>query len=126
MSALQPVHNADPRPEETWLLRAYDAFNRRDVDTVLAMMHPEVNWPNGMEGGIEHGREAVRSYWTRQWSMIDSHVEPISFETLQDGRIDVTVNQTAKDLSGNLLVDETVHHVYTIEHGLIHSMEIQK
>ncbi len=126
MSALQPVHNADPRPEETWLLRAYDAFNGRDVDTVLAMMHPEVNWPNGMEGGIEHGREAVRSYWTRQWSMIDSHVEPISFETLQDGRIDVTVNQTAKDLSGNLLVDETVHHVYTIEHGLIHSMEIQK
>lgn len=123
---MPPVHNPDPRVDEIWLSNAYNAFNRRDVDTVLAMMHPEVDWPNGMEGGIEHGREAVRSYWARQWSMIDSHVEPVSFEKLEDGRVDITVHQTVKDLSGNLLIDENVHHIYTIENGLIQSMEIKK
>jgi len=123
---MHPVHNPGLQPGELWLSSAYNAFNRRDVDTALAMMHPEVDWPNGMEGGIEHGREAVRNYWTRQWSMVDSHVEPVSFEKMGDGRIDITVHQTVKDLSGNVLIDETVHHIYTIEDGLVHSMEIKK
>src|SRR5258705_9031085 len=42
----------------------YAAFNARDVDRVLAAMHPDVDWPNGMEGGYVHGRDAVRDYWT--------------------------------------------------------------
>jgi len=33
------------------LIYVYDAFNRRDVDSILALMHPEVEWPNGMDGG---------------------------------------------------------------------------
>jgi len=30
---------------------AYSAFNKRDIDTVLKIMHPEVTWLNGWEGG---------------------------------------------------------------------------
>jgi hypothetical protein len=33
------------------LAHTYAAFNGRDIDAVLAVMHPEVDWPNGMEGG---------------------------------------------------------------------------
>ena len=40
---------------EKLLGRIYDAFNRRDIDTVLAAMHPAVDWPNGM-GGRPRGR----------------------------------------------------------------------
>ena len=40
---------------EALLERTYAAFNARDVDAVLAMMHAEVDWPNGMEGGRVHG-----------------------------------------------------------------------
>jgi hypothetical protein len=29
-----------------------------------------------MDGGYVHGREAVREYWTRQWTMVSPHVEP--------------------------------------------------
>jgi hypothetical protein len=43
----------------TW---AYAAFNARALDTLLALLHPEVDWPNGMEGGRVHGRDAVRGY----------------------------------------------------------------
>ena len=112
--------------QEIILKQTYEHFNDRNIDATLAMMHPEVDWPNGMEGGIEHGHEAVRNYWTRQWKILDPHVEPIKFNMEKDGKIDVTVHQVVHDVNGNLLVDQIIHHVYTFEEGLIKSMEIQK
>ena len=53
------------------LTEAYRAFNAREIDAVLAIMHHDVDWPNGMEGGRVHGHEGVRDYWTRQWAMIN-------------------------------------------------------
>ena len=53
---------------EELLRRAYAAFNARDIDGALALMHPDVDWPNGMEGGREHGHDAVRAYWERQFA----------------------------------------------------------
>ena len=50
-------------------------------------MHPEVEWANGMEGGTVCGHLAVREYWTRQWAVIDPHVEPLSFEEDGTGRV---------------------------------------
>lgn len=41
--------------EEQLLRRAYEAFNARDIDAALALMHLDVDWPNGMEGGRERG-----------------------------------------------------------------------
>jgi hypothetical protein len=55
---------------EDLLRRSYAAFNRRDIEAVLAVMHTDVNWPNGMEGGRIIGHDGVRRYWTRQWSII--------------------------------------------------------
>jgi hypothetical protein len=112
--------------QEVILKQTYQHFNDRDIDATLAMMHPGVDWPNGMEGGIEHGHEAVRNYWTRQWKILDPHVEPIQYNSEEDGRINVTVHQVVHDIEGNLLVDQIIHHVYTFEHGLIKAMEIQK
>jgi ketosteroid isomerase-like protein len=53
------------------LSSAYAAFNTRDIDGALSAMQPDVAWANGMEGGIVHGSEGVRAYWTRQWQMIE-------------------------------------------------------
>jgi hypothetical protein len=88
-------------------------------------MHPDVEWPNGMEGGWVYGREGIRAYWTRQWSMIDPHVEPTHFESSDDGRIIVHVHQVVRDLDGTVLRDSTVQHVYSIDRGLIQRMEIR-
>ena len=38
------------------LQRMYAAFNRRDIETVLAAMQDDVDWPNGMEGGRVLGK----------------------------------------------------------------------
>ena len=59
----------------------YALFNARAMDRLLASMDPEVVWANGMDGGYVHGREGVRAYWTRQWSIIDPHVEPETFSS---------------------------------------------
>jgi ketosteroid isomerase-like protein len=110
--------------EEQLLRRAYAAFNARDIDGALALMHPDVDWPNGMEGGRELGREAVRAYWTRQFGLIDSHVEPLGFEVDADGRIVVDVHQVVRDLEGSVLSDGRVRHVYTLRDGLVSRMDI--
>jgi hypothetical protein len=112
--------------EEQLLRRAYEAFNARDVDGALALMHPDVDWPNGMEGGRELGHDAVRAYWTRQFGMIDSHVEPVGFESDADGRVVVDVHQVVRDLDGELLSDGLVQHVYTFRNGLVTHMEIRE
>jgi hypothetical protein len=102
----------------------YAGFNARNIDAVLELTHPNVDWPNGMEGGRVHGHSEVRDYWTRQWSLIDPNVDPVGFETEEAGRTVVTVHQVVRDLDGKLLLDQTVKHVYLIEDGLIQSMEI--
>ena len=106
------------------LERTYAAFNARDIDAVLAAMHPEVDWPNGMEGGRVLGHAAVRAYWIRQWTLIDPRVEPTGFSVEADGRIAVQVRQVVRDPAGRLLREDTVQHVYTLRDGLITSMEI--
>jgi hypothetical protein len=110
--------------EEALLRRAYEAFNARDIDGALALMHPDVDWPNGMVGGRERGYAAVRAYWTWQFGQIDSHVEPIGFEVDSEGRIVVDVHQVVRDLEGAVLSDGRVRHVYTFRDGLVERMDI--
>jgi ketosteroid isomerase-like protein len=107
------------------LQRVYAAFNRREIENVLVDMHPEVDWPNGMEGGRVLGTAAVRDYWKRQFESLDPRVEPQRFTTEADGRIAVEVHQVVHDKTGKLLVDQMVQHVYKIRDGLIRSMEIR-
>jgi ketosteroid isomerase-like protein len=110
--------------DQDLLRSAYKSFNARDLDSVLRTLHQEVDWPNGMEGGRVHGHAGVRDYWTRQWNLVDPHVEPVSFAAREDGRVAVTVHQTVRDMSGKVLMDQFVEHIYRIEDGLIVHMEI--
>ena len=89
-------------------------------------MHPEVHWPNGWEGGWVEGREGVRHYWSRQWAAINPSVEPRGFRHEPDGRITVSVHQIVRDLTGNVLADEMVEHVYLVKDGLVRQMDIRK
>lgn len=108
------------------LQKAYEEFNARNIDAVLSTMKADVEWPNGMEGGIVHGHDEVRSYWTRQWGVIDPHVEPLKFASEDSGRVVVSVHQIVRDLAGQVLFDRIVQHVYTLEDGLVRSMQIRE
>jgi hypothetical protein len=111
--------------EQELLSRIYADFNARRMESVLARMHPDVEWPNGMEGGSVLGVEAVRAYWTRQWAMLDPHVEPVEIRQDDAGRYVVEVHQTVRDLQGTLLVDTRIRHAYRIRNQLIERMDIK-
>ena len=120
------MHTEDFNRLKTILTGAYDAFNKRDITGALKKMQPDVSWPNGMEGGTVYGHDGVRSYWSRQWTLIDPHVEPLDFRLEDDGRVTVTVHQVVHTLAGNLLADQTVYHVYTFKDELVAGMEIKQ
>jgi ketosteroid isomerase-like protein len=111
---------------EATLRQTYRAFNERDIEAVLRLIHPEVDWPNAWEGGRVVGRDAVRDYWTRQFAEISSNVEPESFTEEPDGAITVDVHQVVHDAnSGDLLTDSRVRHRYWFDDaGLVTRMEV--
>jgi hypothetical protein len=112
-------------PDVDALLRGtYVAFNARDIDAVLAVMHPDVDWPNLMDGVRARGHDAVRDYWARQFAAIDPHVEPVRITAQPDGRVAVDVHQVVRDRDGAVLADQMVRHTYTIRDGLIARMEV--
>jgi ketosteroid isomerase-like protein len=113
-------------PTRKVIHEAYRAFNAREMDAALATMQSNVEWPNGMEGGTVFGHKGVRDYWTRQWGMIDPHVEPVKLTADGHGRIVVEVHQVVRELNGKILLDRMVEHVYSFEDGLIRSMEIRE
>ncbi len=112
--------------KEDLITAVYRSFNARDIDAVLARMHPDVDWPNGMEGGRVHGHDAVRAYWQRQWTVVDPRVDPMHIEDDESGRTVVEVHQVIRDMGGKILMDRMVQHVYSIHDGLITRMDIRE
>lgn len=100
-------------------------FNRREIESVLAAMHPEVISENGMEGDHLHGRDEVRNYWKCQWAIINPHVEPLEITPNDKKEVVVKVHQVVSDLKGSLLADRVVVHVFRVRNGLI-ELDIQK
>jgi ketosteroid isomerase-like protein len=108
------------------LRRMYRAFNDRDVDALLAVLAPDVRWPNAWEGGVVHGRDAVRAYWQRQWAEIDPTVDPERVERRADGTSAVRVRQVVRARDGALLSEGVVTHVYRFgADGLVASMDVE-
>lgn len=111
---------------EEIIRQAYQGFNDRNIDAVLQLLHPDVHWPNGWEGGYVNGHEEVRQYWRRQWQELDPIVTPVAFQETPEGQVRVDVHQLIRDLQGNVQADGLVKHVYTFDEGKIKQMVIEK
>src|SRR5258708_9795898 len=111
---------------QTLIAQAFSAFNRRDSDSALALMSESVSWPKASEGGRVVGKEEIRLYWSRQWKDFDPHVEPLEVIDQEGGITAVKVHQLVKSLSGDILSDGEVWHVFTIANGLIERMDLKE
>ncbi len=111
---------------DTLIGEAYSAFNARDIDRALALMTENVRWPKASEGGHVIEKEEIRAYWTRQWQAFDPHVTPTELIGRVDGRTEVRVRQLVKSLTGDVLSNSEVFHVYTIADGLIEGMDLKE
>ena len=103
----------------------YDAFNARDIDTALEGMRPDVDWPNMIDGGREHGHSAVRAYWERQFETTDPRAEPERITLLGDDEVVVDVHTVVRDKEGNVIADNEVQHVYVLRDGLVERMDVR-
>ena len=111
---------------QTLLAQAYSAFNRRDIDGALALMSENISWPKASEGGRVVGKEEIRAYWTRQWQEFDPRVEPLEIVDQEDGTTHVKVHQLVKSMSGDVLSDSEIWHVYAVANGLIERMDLRQ
>jgi ketosteroid isomerase-like protein len=82
---------------------AYAAFNARDIESILQVMHPDVKWSRAWEGDYARGHAEVRAYWQRQWTEINPKVTPVGFSQREDDALVVQVDQLVKDLNGDIL-----------------------
>ena len=101
----------------------YKNFNDRKIDLVISGMTNNVKWANGMEGGYVYGHDAVKDYWTRQFTMVSSNVSPIEIEA-ENEIVKIKVHQVVHDLNGNLLADELVYHFFHLQKNKIAVFEI--
>ncbi|MBP2551809.1 ketosteroid isomerase-like protein [Neorhizobium galegae] len=96
----------------------YVRFNAQDIDGVLESLDENVEWANAMEGGHEHGHEAVKAYWTRQFAMVRPVVTPKDYSQSHSGDVVVQVEQRIYDLDGRPLEGEQEHELRnrTVQH----------
>jgi hypothetical protein len=87
-------------------------------------MREDVVWANGLKGGFIYGRDNVREYWRRQFETLDPRLEPLEFSADGENQTIVRLRQIVNDAAGNLLVDQTVEHILTLENDLIKTFEI--
>ena len=100
----------------------YQAFNERDIDAVVAAMAPDVDWPNGWEGGRLLGRESVRQYWERQWIQVRPAMTVRRIAERDDGTVEARVRLVVRDPAGTVLSRSDATHVYEFTGDLVQRM----
>lgn len=106
------------------LLQAYAAYNSQHVETLLALVSDDVDWP-GDNADRLHGKEAVRTYWTEQWTRTRTHDTPVNFAELTDGRIAVHISQVVRSLNGSVISKGQFMHIHRIQGSRIARMDIK-
>jgi NAD(P)-dependent dehydrogenase (short-subunit alcohol dehydrogenase family) len=119
-----PRGEAPAEDPEDLVRQAYSAFNARDIEAGVALMDPEVDWPNVPEGGFIHGRDQVRRHWREQFHRVDPRIEVAGIAEKSDGSVEAHVRQIVRGLDGAKLSDEHAVHVFTIAGDRIKRMEV--
>jgi uncharacterized protein len=100
--------------------RSYDAFARKDLDGVLADMHPDIEWEQAQglpHGGTYHGLEEVRrnifepldAEWWSEFSAVPDEFIEAGSEVVVLGRYRGVAKETGKQLNVPFVHLWTVH-----------------
>ncbi|HEV8041681.1 MAG TPA: nuclear transport factor 2 family protein [Bryobacteraceae bacterium] len=107
------------------LRRAYDAFNRGDIDTTVEPLHPDIEWTEPSEfpgGGTYRGHAGVKGYLAQSranWA--EGRSEPERFIAAGD-RIVVFVYVRARTKDSTDWTEIRLADVYTFSQGKAVSM----
>ncbi len=110
------------RAERAVLTRAYEAFNRRDLAAMGLTLHPDVEWPDILEGGVVVGREAVVDYFARQLEVMVPDARLIKVRSEPPARLIAELQYAVRGLKGKLWSDTRATLAYDFRDGLIVGM----
>jgi ketosteroid isomerase-like protein len=92
--------------------RVVDAWNRRDLDELLAVVDPGVeyvNRPEAVEPGTRRGPAEVSAVWRAQWDILDGRLEADRFfdrgdEIVVLGRLSASMPQSEAQIEERSLL----------------------
>jgi ketosteroid isomerase-like protein len=113
------------RAEQEIIREAYTAFNDRDIDSAVALMDPEVDWPDVVHGGFVHGRDGVRRHWEEVFANSSPRIEVVHLTRRPDASVAVEIRQVVSGLQGQAVSDDRLVHVFRIHDDLITRMEVE-
>ena len=99
--------------------RFLDALDRRDLDAVAALIHPEGRFVDYLNRGEAVGPAGIRDFHRRLFDSLDVHVDKISIAPIGDGRVYAVLQVSVHNHAGQLWSDTRVHVIYEIADGLI-------
>jgi ketosteroid isomerase-like protein len=104
------------------LRRLHEAFNRGDVEAVVQMVDPDVEFvrTGGMSSlkGIAPLRE-----WMEPDAIEEQRAEPLDFRVKGD-KVLVRVHATGRGAGSGIEIDAVTYAVYTLDdHGLVKEMQ---
>lgn len=110
------VRRPDAVTPEDLLRCAFNAFNRRDADELLALVGDDVAWSSDA-GMLNKGD--LRSFWARQWSNVRTHDKVTHVERVSERDYLVSLDQEIRSLNGSLISSGSFRYGFVVENGRI-------
>jgi hypothetical protein len=113
---------------ESFVRAGYEAFNRNDLDAIVADFDPEIEWyePREVPGlRVYQGQERVRRYLeglSELWD--DFRVVPEELFVLDEERVLVLAQLSARGRESGAPVKAGVAHLWTIRGGRATSVRV--
>lgn len=106
------------------LLRFYEALDAKDVDAVMACLHPDVDFPDQLSGDARlQGERAVRAYYLKAFGLIAAESTPTAFHPRPDDSMEVRIHHHVTSIGGALWHDGPVDYSFSFRDGLISRMD---
>lgn len=106
----------------------YDAFQRNDLETVLALTDPEVEIylpPTLPNSGTFHGHEGYLT-WLNQWleAWDEFEIRALDMEPVGERHVVTTVHQSAKGKGSGIQVEMEIAYMAEIRGGRVAALQM--
>ena len=115
-----------PAEPERVVREAMEAWNRRDIDALIARCSEDVvfvNPPNAVEPGTRRGHEQLREVARKQWEFLGDATQRIERVHERDDAI-LTENVARRQISGSgVPIENRLLMAWTVRNGLIERIQ---
>ena len=111
--------------ETDLIVQYYEALACRDIEALMATMHPNAEFGDFLDGGEVIGPIAIRAFFQRMFDTLAPDFDLITVAVQPDGRMRAEMQVATHDRSGHLWSDTRSYALYDLVDGLIHGIALQ-